>query len=51
MNSYPRKKLGYMSASQKAEEYSQINRNWELDFVALIITIYPAALNATGNFI
>jgi IS30 family transposase len=27
MNSYPRKKLGYMSASQKAEEYSQINRN------------------------
>ena len=35
MNNYPRKKLGYKSANQKAKEYSQINRNLGLDIVAL----------------
>jgi len=35
MNNYPRKKLGYKSANQLAQQFSQINKNSELDFVSL----------------
>jgi len=35
MNNYPRKRLGYRSAKQAAQEYLRSNSDLGLDFVAV----------------